>query len=326
MKKFALEEHISRPEYMALRYSTPRGKARPFPLAPEEIQRLGPLICDEGVTRLEVMDRCEVERCILMSGSIGFDYIDNPKEALEQVAAYNNWLLDGVVAKHPDRYHAFVSLPFGAGPEAAAEELDRCMKKSGCVGAVISGSPRPGKFFDEPEFAPLWEVAEKTGAYLYIHPMETPLDAMQLYRGFDCLNGSTWSWGVDTATYVLRMVFGGLFDRYPNARLIMGHMAEMLPYVLNRIDQRWSVSPMDSRNKLKPSEYIKRNIWLTVSGNASVPALKCAIEAIGADRIMFAVDYPFESMEEFSQFIDTADISEEDREKICWKNAEKLFL
>lgn len=325
MKKYAIEEHICRPKYMALRYTTPRGKERPFPLDPKEVERLGPYICDEGVIRLEVMDKCEVERCVLMSGSIGFDYIDDSAEAKALVREFNDWLLDEVVAGRPDRYQAFISLPF-VTPELAAEELRRCMKKPGCLGAVISGSPRPGKFIDEEEYAPFWQAAEETGAYLYIHPMETPEDAKALYRGLNCLNGSTWSWGVDTGTYVLRMIFSGLFDRYPNARVIMGHMAEMLPYVLNRIDKRWSISPMDSKNQRKPSEYMRENIWLTVSGNASVPALKCAIEAVGSDRIMFAVDYPFESMERFCAFIESADISEEDREKICWQNAATLFL
>lgn len=325
MKKFAIEEHICRPEYMALRYTTPRGKIRPFPLAPEEIQRLGPFINDEGVTRLSTMDRCDIQRCILMTGSIGFDYIDAAGEAKAQVRSFNDFLFDEVVAKYPDRYQGFATLPFVNG-ELAAEELRRCMKKPGCVGAIVSGSPRPGKFLDEAEYEPFWQAAEETGAYLYIHPMETPDDAKALYRDYNCLNGSTWSWGVDTATYVLRLIFSGTFDRHPKARLIMGHMAEMLPYVLTRIDKRWSISPMDSRNQRKPSEYMRQNIWLTVSGNASGPALKCAIEAVGADRIMFAVDYPFESMEEFSAFIDGADISEEDRAKICWDNAAKLFL
>lgn len=325
MKKFAIEEHISRPEYMALRYTTPRGKVRPFPLAPREVERLNPLICDDGIARLEVMDRCGVERCGLMSGSIGFDYIDDPEEARLQTARFNDFLLDQVAAGHPDRYVAFASLPFVTG-ELAAAELRRVMTKPGCVGAVVSGSPRPGMFLDDEAYEPLWLAAEETGAYLYIHPMETPDEAKALYRGYSCLNGSTWSWGVDTATYVLRLIFGGTFDRHPEARLIMGHMGEMLPYVLRRIDTRWGISPMDSRNKLPPSEYMRRNVWLTVSGSASEPALKCAIEAVGADRILFAVDYPFESMEKFSQFIDTADISEKDREKICWKNAERLFL
>jgi 2,3-dihydroxybenzoate decarboxylase len=324
VRKIAIEEHISRPQYMALRYTTPRGKARPFPLNPKEVEKLGPYICDEGVTRLEVMDRYEVSKCLLMSGSIGFDYIDDAEEAKKQTSEFNNFLLDCVVAKFPERYQAFVSLPFVNGGQAA-EELRRCMMKPGCVGAVIPGSPRPGKFIDEPEYEVFWKAAEETGAYLYIHPMETPLDAMALYRNLDCLNGSTWSWGVDTATFVLRMIFSGLFDRHPNARVIMGHMGEMIPFVLQRIDTRWSISPMDSKNQKKPSEYMKKNVWITTSGNASVPALKCSIEALGADRIMFAVDYPFESFEEFSEFIDQADISEDDRRKICWENAESLF-
>lgn len=324
MKKIAIEEHISKPEFMALRYTTPRGKARPFPLDPAEIERLNPLICDGGELRLSVMDACEVDRCILMSGSVGFDYIDDPAEAAEQTRRFNNYLADEVMADHPKRFQAFATLPMQTG-QGAAEELRRCMALPGFVGAVVSGSPLPGRFLDEAEYEPLWQAAEETGAYLYIHPMETPDDAKALYRDYTCMNGSTWSWGTDTAAFVLRLVFSGVFDRHAGARLIMGHMGEMLPFVLERLDRRWQVSPMDSRNQLAPSEYFHRNIYISVSGNLSVPALKCAIAAMGAERILFAVDYPFESMERFSQFIEEADITQEERELICWKNAERLF-
>ena len=324
MKKIAIEEHISTPEFMALRYTTPRGKARPFPLNPEEVKRLNPVICDGGELRLKVMDQCDVARCVLMSGSIGFDYIDDIAEGVAQTRAFNDYLANEIIAVHPDRYQAFATLPMQSG-EAAAAELRRCMKLRGFVGAVVSGSPRPGSYLDEPEYEPLWQAAEDTGAFLYIHPAETPLDAMALYRGYACLNGSTWSWGSDTATYVLRLIFSGIFDRHPGAQLIMGHMGEMLPFVFRRIDERWRISPMDSKNQLPPSEYFLKNVYITISGNASGPALRCSIEEMGADRILFAVDYPFESMEKFCDFMERVDISQQAREQICWKNAERLF-
>lgn len=237
MRKIAIEEHISRPEFMELRYTTPRGKKRPFPLAPEEVQKLNPAICDEGRLRIHEMDENEVERCILMSGSIGFDYIDDEKEAIFQTRKFNDFLAEEIIPSHPDRFQAFASLPMQTG-QAAADELRRCMNLPGFVGAVISGSPQPGIYIDEPEYEPLWRTAEETGAYLYIHPCETPPDAMALYRGYECMNGSTWSWGTDTAAYVLRIIFSGLFDRFPRARLVMGHLGEMLPYVFDRIDHR----------------------------------------------------------------------------------------
>ncbi len=324
MKKIAVEEHIARPEFMALRYATPRGKARPFPLAPEEIQRLNPILCDEGEARLAEMDKYEFERAVLMTGALGFDYIDDPDEAVKQTQAFNEFLA-GVIAKHPDRYLGIATLPLQNG-EIAAAELRRCMEKPGFVGGFISGAPVPnGSFIDEEEYAPLWKAAEETGAFLYLHPCETPLNAMSLYRGLNCLNGSTWSWSSDTATYVLRMVFSGLFDRFPNAKLIVGHLGETLPFLFERLDTRWSITPVDSKNKLPPSAYFKRNIWIGTGGNTSVPALKCCIEAMGSDRIIFATDYPFEQMKPFHDFIENADISEEDRANICYKNAEKMF-
>ena len=325
MKKFAIEEHICRPEWMKLRFTEPRGINQPFPLQPGALEHIMPQICDEGEGRLESLDRCGIERCVLMNGSVGFDFIDDEKKAIEKCREYNDFLLKEICPAHPDRYQAFVTVPF-VNVQDAVSELKRCMESEYCVGVMLGGTPRPGRYIDEEEFEPFWQAVEETGAFVYIHPVETPLDALTLYRGYKVLNGSTWSWGVDIATYVLRMIFSGLFDRHPKARLIMGHLAEMIPYVTVRIDNRWTISPMDSKNNRKPSDYFRTNIWLTVSGNPSGPALRCAIDAVGSDRIMFAVDYPFEPNELFAEFIDTVEISEEDREKICWKNAEELFL
>ena len=324
MKKIAFEEHICRPQYMALRFTTPRGRANPFPLNPKEFERMGPLINDEGELRLKDMDKYEIEKSALISATNGFDYVDDPVEDKANVMGFNDFLFGEVVKKHPDRFLGFATLPI-LDPNQAADEMYRCMEMDGCLGALVSGMTRPGRFLDEEEYTPVWEAAHKTKAYLYLHPTETPEEIKLLYRNYECLNGSTWSWGTDTATYVLRMIFSGLFDRYPDVKLIVGHMGEMLPYVLERLDIRWKISPLDSKNKFPPSEYIKRNIWITTSGNPSAAAMKCAIEAIGSDKILFATDYPFEGMGEYSEFIENVDISEEDRERICWKNATAMF-
>lgn len=324
MKFFAVEEHISRPEYMSLRFTEPRGRKKDFPLSPEAKEQVMPKLMDDGEKRLDEMDRLGIERAILLSGTNGFDFIDDVNRAKKIVAEHNDYLL-GIAAKHPDRYQVFVSLPMIDG-EMAAEELERCMKIPGCAGANITGYLRPDCYIDDELFTPLWEAAEKTGAVLTIHPTETGNESMAMYRDHICLNGSAWSWGVDTATYVLRIITGGIFDRYPNVRLLVGHMGEMLPYVLERLDTRLGISPMDSKCRLKPSEYFKKNIWISTSGSADVAALKCAINVLGADRILFAIDYPFESMEKFVRFLSEADISEDDKNRIAWENAAKIFL
>ncbi|MBR3168116.1 MAG: amidohydrolase [Erysipelotrichaceae bacterium] len=326
MKKIALEEHISLPEYMQLRFTTPRGKLKPFPLNPEEMKHKLPAMC--GVEqRLKEMEENEIAMQFLMSGTNGFDFIDDADEAVRKTTAFNDYLRS-TVQRYPDKFRAFGSLPM-VSPEAMAEEARRLSSMKEFAGANISGVRLDNDYIDDERYNPFWEAVNEISAdgrfYLYLHPCETPDNILALYRGCEVLNGSTWSWGSDTAAFLLRMVFTGLFDRYPNVRIILGHLGEMLPYTLDRVDARWKISPLDSRNSRKPSSYFKTNVYITTSGNASVPALKCAIDVMGADRILFAVDYPFEENREYAEFIENADISEKDREMICYKNAERLF-
>ena len=322
MKKIALEEHISLPEFMALRFTTPRGQGKPFPLDPGEMKAKMPVMCSTE-PRLKEMDELGIAMQFLMSGGNGFDFIDDETEAIAKTTAFNDWIAS-VVRAHPDRFRAFAALPM-VTPQGMADELERVLGRKEFVGANISGVRLDGDYLDDEKYSVFWEKANELGAFLYLHPCETPENAKALYEPYACLNGSTWSWGVDTATYILRFIFSGLLDRYPNVKIILGHLGEMLPYNAVRIDGRWKISPMDSRNAHEPSYYLKKNIYITTSGNSSPAALKCALEVMGADRVLFACDYPFESNYEFAEFIEKADISEEERELVCYRNAERLF-
>ena len=141
--------------------------------------------------------------------------------------------------------------------------------------------------------------------------------------GHRALRRATWEWTVETGTHALRLVFGGVFDRFPRARLAMGHLGETLPYLLWRFDSRAKLYGVKLAKA--PSQYIKDNILVTTSGMCAAEPLTCAISALGADRVMFAADYPFESPKEAAEFIDHAPLAEGLRADICFNNAARLF-
>jgi len=139
------------------------------------------------------------------------------------------------------------------------------------------------------------------------------------------MSGATWNWGVETATHAVRMIYSGVFDAFPNMTLVLGHLGEMLPFALWRLDKTGAYAAKNRGLKKKPSQYVKEHMMVTTSGNFSVEALLCTLLTLGADRILFSVDYPYASTRDGAQFIETAPISDVDKEKICYGNAEKLL-
>jgi 2,3-dihydroxybenzoate decarboxylase len=131
---------------------------------------------------------------------------------------------------------------------------------------------------------------------------------------------------VETATHALRLVFSGTFDRYPGARLVLGHLGETLPYLLWRLDSRWDISNRGAmRLERKPSDYFLSNVWITTSGMCADAPLRCALEMMGAGRVMFSADHPFENMQEAADWIEAAPLSEEERAGVCDGNARALM-
>jgi 2,3-dihydroxybenzoate decarboxylase len=154
------------------------------------------------------------------------------------------------------------------------------------------------------------------------HPAD-PVSTYPAIAGCDGLKRAMWEWGVETGSHALRLVFGGVFDRFPNVTLILGHLGETLPYLLWRFDSRARIYGLKLKNP--PSEYIRRQICITTSGMFSAEPLLCSINALGAGRVMFSVDYPFESAVEAAQFIETVPLESSTRVDICFGNAERLL-
>src|SRR5215470_17578534 len=206
-------------------------------------------------------------------------------------------------------------------PGTAADELERCMRELKFRGVMINGHTN-GQYLDDPLLYPVWERAEHLGAPIYLHPAD-PVAPLPVLAGHKGLKRATWEWTFETASHALRLVFGGMFDRFPRAQLVLGHLGETLPYLLWRFDSRAKLYGVTL--KKPPSQYIKDNIVVTTSGMCAADPLMCAIGALGHQRIMFAADYPFESVEQAGAFIDKVPVSESVRQDICFNNAVAFF-
>ncbi len=185
--------------------------------------------------RLPEMDANGVAVQVLSISTPGVQWLppSETKRAVLQAAKFNDAMAE-VVHAHPARFKAFATLPM-QDPEAAAKELERCVAQLGFVGAMVHGHTN-GEYLDDPKFSAVWERAEALDAPIYLHPTDPIPDQIKIYDGHSELLGPAWNWGVETGTHALRIVFGGVFERYPKATLILGHMGEMLPYFLPRIN------------------------------------------------------------------------------------------
>ena len=235
------------------------------------------------------------------------------------------------VAKRPDRFQGLAALPM-QDPEAAARELTRCVETLGFRGALVNGfSEIQGVdgpvYYDLPQYRPFWAAAEALDVPFYLHPRNPlPQDA-RIYAGHPWLMGPTWAFGQETAVHALRLMASGLFDAHPKLTVILGHMGEGLPYSMWRVDNRnaWMKQPPAYPAKKPLADYFHANFYLTTSGNFRTQTLVDAMLEIGADRILFSTDWPFENIDHAADWFDACSISEADRVKIGRTNAQKLF-
>jgi 2,3-dihydroxybenzoate decarboxylase len=314
MRKITLEDHFSTPE-MSYRLQ------RRF--APDFAKDLDARLLDIEQWRLPEMDQYGVDIQVLSFTSPGIQGIADADTAIKTARMLNEKLAD-LIRAHPTRFAGFAALPM-QDPKEAANELERSVTQLGFKGALINGHTN-GEYLDEQKFWVVFERAEALGVPIYLHPIDTPSDQMKPYGGYNELFGATWNWGVETATHALRLVFGGVFDAFPNLTLILGHLGEMLPYALHRLDDRWKVGTHTRKLKKEfPSQYIKDKMFITTSGNFSDAALLCALLTLGAERILFSIDYPYQRTADGALFIDAAPISDADKAKICYKNAAQLL-
>ena len=280
-----------------------------------------PILMDFGERRLAVMDEHGVDYVVLSLSGPGVQ-IERGYGNSRQTRPGKQRRAAEEVQRRPDRYGGFAHLAL-QDPVAAADELSRCMDELGFKGALINGETN-GVYLDNRRYDVFWEWAAALKAPVYLHPGNPP-DQPHMFSGHPVLWGPTWSWGVETCTHALRLIFGGVFDRYPGARLILGHMGETLPIQLWRLDSRAPVSHQTVALKAPPSHYLRENVHITTSGVCSDAALRCALDAMGDTNVMFSIDYPFEDTATATNWIEHAAIGELDRAKVCYQNATSLL-
>ena len=316
MRVIAIEEHFWTE---GIRSAT--GSDRPVPGFAEIAVKLD----DLGEQRLADMDAAGIDVQVLSVNAPATQDLD-AAEAVP-LAKEANDLLAEAVAAHPDRFAGFATLPT-ADPEAAAAELERTVTGFGFKGAMIHGHTR-GRFLDDRAYWPVLERAEALGVPIYLHPTPpVPQVVEAYYSGMDprvgaVLATSAWGWHAETGLHALRMIAGGVFDRFPNLTVVIGHMGENVPFSLARADQR--LTPVATYLKRTVAEYFRENFYVTTSGYFTDPPLLCALMVLGADRIIFSVDYPFSDNTAARSFLDHAPVSPADLEKIAHGNAERLL-
>lgn len=313
VRKIALEEHFLSPGFEDY-WRTTIGD-----VDPKVSGSLLAKLTDFGETRLAAMDGAGIARSVLSIAGPGVQSERDPETARRRAREANDFLAREI-QKQPRRYSGFAHLPM-QDPQAAAAELERCLRELKFCGAMINGHTN-GQYLDHSSLDPFWERAEALAAPIYIHPTDpvVPSPALNGHKG---LRRATWEWGFETGSHALRLVFGGLFDRFPGAKVVLGHLGETLPFLLWRFDSRAKLYGVKLAKQ--PSDYIKQNFLVTTSGMCAAEPLNCTIAALGHERVMFAADYPFESAAEAGEFLDHTPLPEAVREDIACNSAAKYL-
>ncbi|KJK18160.1 amidohydrolase [Burkholderiaceae bacterium 16] len=315
IRKIALEEHFMAPGFQT--YS--KGYLQHIDAV--VMADLAKRLADFDDIRIGEMDRAGIDFTVLSQTGPGVQG-ETDRAAAVGRARENNDFLAAQVARHPTRFAGFAALPMH-DPVTAANELERAVKQLGFKGALVNGHTQ-GKYYDDPAYDAFWERMQELDVPMYLHP--TDAYAMpHVYAGHPEISGAAWGWGVETASHALRLLFSGVFDRFPRLKIILGHMGEGLPFQRWRFDSRFAVYSHGIRLAKKPSDYIGSNIVITTSGVCSPAALNGAIAEMGAEAVLFSVDYPYESTAIAADFIEQAPMDDATRSLVCHGNAERIL-
>jgi len=282
-------------------------------------------LLDLGDARIADMDAAGVDVQVVAHTAPGAQ--GYPAAGAAALAREENDRLAEAIGRHPDRLAAFAALPT-ADPAAAAGELERAVRDLGFRGAMVNGTT-DGRFLDDRRFWPLLERAEALGVPVYLHPAVPPAAVVDAYYAglpagaSDLLATTAWGWHIETGLHVLRLVLAGVFDRFPALQVVVGHLGEALPFMLARANA--VLSPAATGLERTLAEYVRGNVHLTTSGFFSTAPFLNTLLEVGADRILFAVDYPFSPNQRGVAFLDTLPVSPADRERIAHGNAERLL-
>jgi predicted TIM-barrel fold metal-dependent hydrolase len=324
MRIVTLEEHVSFPEMTAL---LPEEilKSRKQSAAASHMQEK---LADVSGERLLSMKATGISMQVLSVENT--DVYLLPDSLAPTFAAKYNDLLADKMKGHPDAFTAFAMLPMTM-PEAAADELERTVKTYGFRGAMIKGTIN-GKFLDAPGFAPVFARAEKLDVPLYIHPGIPPKEVIDAYYSNvgdtkgpnEAIACYGWGWHSETAIHVLRLLAAGIFDKYPQLKILIGHMGEMLPMMWERSNKVFQPGN-GGKNKRRLIDTFREQLFITTSGIFTQPPLQIAIDTIGIDNILFSIDYPFSTHQMGIDFLHNIHLPVDQVAKIAHGNADRIL-
>lgn len=280
-------------------------------------------LLDVEEQRLPEMDRCGVDMHLLTLTAPGVQMFD--ADTATELAALANDRLAAICAGNPERFAGLGSFA-PHSPKRAAKEVERVMGELGLNGLIVNGHTN-GDYFDDYRFWPIFEAAEALDACIYIHP-RSPSDTLKGPLQDYAMDSAMWGYGVEVGTNMLRMMASGVFDRFPKLKICVGHMGEMVPFFIWRINfmnsraQKVGRAPKTQRSM---EEYFRDNFVFTTSGVEDPLALRYAIERMGIDNVIWAIDYPYQPMQPAVEFIETFACSEAERHALCHGNAERVF-
>jgi predicted TIM-barrel fold metal-dependent hydrolase len=323
MRIIAIEEHFSTPNF---REKAKVNEAKSFYITSRSAvlgHDIGGELDDLDVSRLAQMKAAGIDFQVL-----SFHQPIPSSFAATEAVAMARELNDGLAAatrRHPDRFAGFAALPTVI-PEAAADELERGVADLGLVGAMVHGHTA-GRFLDAKEFWPIFARAEALGVPIFLHPaLPHPAALKAYFEGYeDIMARPGWGFAVDTSIHFLRILFAGVFDAYPNLQLILGHLGEGLPFAMHRLNDHTHLAARRRGLARTPIEYIHDNLYVTTSGNWYEPAFLCTLRALGADRILWAIDWPYEANRTGMAFWNELELGPAERAKIAHGNAERLL-
>ena len=278
-----------------------------------------------GSKRIAEMDADGIDVQLLSLNSPGTEQ-QEAADAIVAAREANDFLFEAIKA-HPDRLAGMAALPTAA-PADAVKELERRIGQKLFKGANINGHSR-GRYLDDKSFWPILECAEQLQVPIYLHPAIPPKAVVDAsFGGFEpavtaTLSGSAWGWHIETAVHLIRMILGGTFDQFPKLQVVIGHLGEGIPFMLQRLDRNLPTQMTKLKHPIR--HYLRQNVHYTFGGfNFPATFLNLLLE-VGVERIMFSVDYPYGSMKEARDFLEHLPVSPEDRERIAHANAEQLF-
>lgn len=330
--KIVLEEHFS--TELNNSYWNAEGEAsRNGKAYTQDVERrlLDPDLC------IAEMDRAGIEICILSLTSPGVQSVADPKAASDLARSANDYA-SSLIQRHPDRFSAFAAVAL-QNPKGAAEELERSVTELGFKGALVNGYSNigPGEQVQYLDAAPLgefWERAAALNVPVYLHPREPLPSQTRSISGYPELGGSAWAFGQETASHAIRLMLSGLFDTHPGLQVILGHLGEGIPSLLPRMQHRLDEQregEKGSKARQRSSHYFANNFYLTTSGHFHTNQFLEAVEQIGAERMLFSVDYPFEQMDAGGRWFDDMRLFDDKRAessvklKVGRENANRLF-